>query len=384
MKDSSTRQSIAYFSAFFLLGAVISSLGPTIPGLASQVGVDTTNLGLLFSTRSFGYLFGSLLAGWMLDRMGGHAYLAIILILLGVFLFFVPTLPNLLLLGAVLFMIGVGLGSMDVSSNTLLAAVHDRESGPYLNAMYLAAGVGSFLTPLYLGYVSLSLAYITLSLIALPLILWILTTPSPRNSGQDDEQEASSLNINIILLFALLAFLFVGMEVSYGGWIFTYFLESGIGTESSAYTLTSIFWMAITVGRLVGIPISVHVKPVRTIFIYLIGGLLSTAIILILPTHSWSVWVGTAGIGLCLATLFPTTFNYIQRTNELNSRASGIVWSVGSTGGIIIPLLIDWGFDGFGPHSMMVIVLTAWTLTLIIFSFLRGANHDQIKRENIG
>ncbi len=384
MNDTSTRQSIAYFSAFFLLGAVISSLGPTVPGLASQVGMDTTDLGMLFSTRSFGYLFGSLLAGWMLDRMRGHTYLTIIFLSLGVFLYLVPSIPYLLLLGAVMFMIGVGLGSMDVSSNSLLALVHDRQSGPYLNAMYLAAGVGSFLTPLYAGYVSLKSTYITLAVLVVPLILWLLMTPSPQNSGPEEEEKPSPINMNVIILFSVLAFLFVGLEVSYGGWIFTYFLERGIGPESAAYTITSLFWIAITLGRLIGIPISVHVKPVRIILAYVVGGVLSTAIILILPAQSWPVWVGTAGIGLCLATLFPTTFNYIQRTNEINTRLSGTVWSVGSAGGIIIPLLIGWSFDGFGPRSMMFIVLITWILTLVVFLGVHRGNRNQIKPMKMG
>lgn len=378
MIEPSTRQSIAYFSAFFLLGAVISSLGPTIPGLASQVGAETTDLGMLFSTRSFGYLFGSLLAGWLLDRMRGHTFLAIILLLLGLFLYLIPSVPYLFLLAAALFMIGAGLGSMDVSSNTLLAKVHDRKSGPYLNAMYLAAGVGSFLTPLYLGYISLDTAYFTLALLVVPILLWVLTTPSPRDSTKGSQQPSSNINTTVVILFAVLAFLFVGVEVSYGGWIFTYYLERGIGPEPSAYTITSLFWMAITLGRLIGIPISAHFKSARMITIYLTGGLLSTALILFLPTYKWSAWAGTAGIGLCLATLFPATYNYIQRTNDISSRLSGIVWSVGSAGGIIIPLLIDWGFDGFGARSMMVIVLTAWFLALGIFYFLRRANRNPI------
>lgn len=384
MTDTRLRQSIAYFSVFFLLGAVISSLGPTIPGLAIQVGVETTDLGMLFSTRSFGYLFGSLLAGWMLDRTRGHTFLTLILLLLGLFLYLIPSLPYLFLLGAALFVIGAGLGSMDVSSNTLLAVAHDTESGPYLNAMYLAAGVGSFLTPLYLGYVSLELAYFTLAILVIPIILWLLTTSSPRDAAQESQQISPSINTTVVILFALLAFLFVGLEVSYGGWIFTYYLERGIGPESSAYTITSLFWMAITLGRLIGIPLSAHIKPGRMIITYLIGGVLSTALVLFLPKHNWSIWAGTAGIGLCLATLFPTTFNYIQRTNDISSRLSGIVWSVGSAGGIILPLLIDWGFDGYGARSMMFIVLTAWVLTLGIFFSLRRVNRDPIEIMNLG
>lgn len=371
-----TRQTIAYFSTFFLLGAVIASLGPTLPDLAENLGREVSELSLLFSTRSMGYLFGALLTGVMLERLSGHTYLAGGLLLTAALLATVPYLQTRVLLLGALFLIGLSLGSFDVSSNTLLAHVHGENSGPYLNAMYLSAGVGSTLIPLYLGAVSWKIGYISLGLLLLPLLGWMLLTPAPELSREEGTADPLFEHFLILLLFSLLSFLYVGLEVSYGGWVFTYFQALSLGPDQAAYTLTAVFWIAITVGRLLAIFTALHIKPVLSIFLYLCGGLSSTLLILLFQHQSWAIWAGTGGIGLSLAALFPTTFNYIQRTNRFSSRLNGIVWSIGSLGGILLPYLIGRGLRRAGPTSMMVIILISWTIALLLYAALIGKNRQ--------
>ena len=69
------RQTAAYFAAFFVLGATMASLGPTLPYIASNTGTTLASLGLLFTLRSGGYLLGSLVSGRLYDRFPGHRLL---------------------------------------------------------------------------------------------------------------------------------------------------------------------------------------------------------------------------------------------------------------------------------------------------------------------
>jgi len=50
--STSARQTAAYFAAFFVLGATIASLGPTLPYLAENTNATLASLGLLFTLRS--------------------------------------------------------------------------------------------------------------------------------------------------------------------------------------------------------------------------------------------------------------------------------------------------------------------------------------------
>jgi len=69
-------QTIGYFGLFLTLGAVIASLGPTLPTLAANVGVGMAGIGILFTARSLGYLTGSVFGGVFYDRVQGHNPLA--------------------------------------------------------------------------------------------------------------------------------------------------------------------------------------------------------------------------------------------------------------------------------------------------------------------
>ncbi len=373
---TSTRQTLGYISAFFILGAIIASLGPTLPELAGQVGKNVSALSVLFSTRSLGYLCGSLFTGVLLDRIPGHHLLAVALTTGLLLLSIIPEVSLLTLLGLVLFLVGCTLGALDVGSNTLLAQTHGEKSGPYLNAMYLSAGVGSFLIPLYFGYVVPDTGYQSLALFIAPLACWMILTPSPPKPSQDEVEDPLPDQHEILILFALLALLFVGLEVGYSGWIFTYYQQRALGPDHTAYMITSLFWIAITLGRTLAIPTAVYIQPTRSIFSYLIGGLVSTGLMILFPEQNWSVWVGTAGVGLSLAAIFPTTYNYIQKTTQLSGKQNGMVWSVGSMGGIILPLLIGWGIGTLRATSMMVFVLLSWSLALILFLTLLHRKQD--------
>ena len=65
-------------------------------------------------------------------------------------------------------------------------------------------------------------------------------------------------------MIALLLFLFVAAEASYGGWVYTYALKLGIGSATTAAYLTSAFWGALTLGRLVSIPLAARFRPARS------------------------------------------------------------------------------------------------------------------------
>ncbi|NOZ71120.1 MAG: hypothetical protein GXP38_04280, partial [Chloroflexi bacterium] len=75
------RQILGYFAVFLMLGAVISSLGPTLPDLAANTSVGLAQIGILFTARSFGYLVGSFLGGSFYDKWIGHYLMGLLLLL---------------------------------------------------------------------------------------------------------------------------------------------------------------------------------------------------------------------------------------------------------------------------------------------------------------
>src|SRR4051794_30964114 len=70
---------------------------------------------------------------------------------------------------------------------------------------------------------------------------------------------------------ALLLLVVVGAEVSAGGYISSYSVLRGIETETTGAYLTSIYWGALTAGRLASVPLSMRLHPRSILFINYIG-----------------------------------------------------------------------------------------------------------------
>ncbi len=52
----------------------------------------------------------------------------------------------------------------------------------------------------------------------------------------------------------LFLFFYVGAEITFGGWVYTYAVTLKLASAAGAAYLTSAFWLAFTVGRLISIP----------------------------------------------------------------------------------------------------------------------------------
>lgn len=192
---SGRAQTAGYFAAFIALGLVAASLGPTLPYLAAQTDADLKNISYLFTTRSAGYLLGSLLGGRIYDRVRGNPVFATSLLAMALLMGGAPAVSPLALLVAVLLLIGVAEGFIDVGANTLIVWLHRERVGPLMNGLHFCFGLGAFLSPLLVALaVSTSgwygWAYWSVALSLMPLGLWFtrLWSPVAPTLAADDPQ----------------------------------------------------------------------------------------------------------------------------------------------------------------------------------------------------
>ncbi|MEZ4592582.1 MAG: MFS transporter [Chloroflexota bacterium] len=284
---------IAYFFAFIALGMASAALGPTLPGLAEQTRTQLSGISFLFATRSLGYLAGSILAGRVLDRLPGHPLLIGLLMMMGLSLAFVPLIGQLWLLTFVMLVAGITEAGVDVGTNTLMVWRFGEKVGPYMNSLHFFFGLGAFLSPIIIAQTMLAtdggirLGYWVLALMVLPAVLLFLRFPSLPIRHRDTAVDNPQANTLLILLVAGFLFLYVGAEVSYGGWVYTYATTLGLSSTTAAAYLTSFFWGALTLGRLLSIPIAAKLRP-RTLLGGALGGaLLSMGVLLLGKAAPW-------------------------------------------------------------------------------------------------
>ena len=246
----------AYALSFWLLGVVIASLGPTLLFLGERTGADLGLIGYIFPARSFAYLLGSAFSGPLYDRLAGNRLLASCLLVTTIGTAAIPFCNEVWQLALCIATQGAAMGFLDTGGNVMLVWLHGGDRvAPYMQLIHFAFGLGAFVSPMIVelsvhltGTVQWS--FVIMAALFVPVGLMVLFTPSPK--ATDHGSSASSRRRTrrewaLILLGALMLALYVGAEVSMGGYIFSYFVKYLGHTESEGDFLTAAFWGSIAV-----------------------------------------------------------------------------------------------------------------------------------------
>jgi len=238
-------------------------------------------------------------------------------------------------------------------------------------------GLGAFLCPIFVAQSLLytndiNWAYWIMAFLMLPVIVWQIRLPSPPAPQPAGDEKVEKLNPLLILFVALFYFLCVGAELIFGNWIYTYAVATSMGTVIGAAYLNSAFWGALTVGRLLSIPLATRFRPRSVLFADVIGALFSVSIILIWPHSSTALWIGAMGMGFSLASQFPTTLSLAQTQMSITGKVTGLFFVGSTTSSILLPWLIGQFFTTTGPlftmyttfviTALAVVVLTIWSI----------------------
>lgn len=347
-----------YYAAFLMLGLVAAVLGPTLPGLASQTHTTISQISILFTARSFGYLFGAFLGGRLYDRFPGHPILAGVLAMMAFMIAAVPFLSSLWLLTMLILCVGLVEGVIEIGGNTLLVWLHQHNTGPFMNGLHFFFGVGAFLSPLIVGQVlvhtgEIQWVFWILAVMILPSAGWLCRLPSVEIQTGAAHKHGTSQNTGLVVAIVFLFVLYVAAEISFGGWIYTYTISLYPGTETTAAYLTSAFWGALTFGRLLAIPFAAYFAPRILLLVNFLGCLVSVGLLLIGSPSLTVIWIGTLGTGLSMAPVFPTLLAFAGRHIQMTARINSWFCIGAGTGAMTLPLFIGQVFEIFGPQAVM-------------------------------
>jgi len=364
-----------YYAAFIALGLVSGSLGPTVPGLAQNTGSPVAHISLLFAARSSGYLAGSLLGGRLYDRIAGHPVMGGSLLVMAAMMGAAPLLTQLGLLACAIFALGMAEGALDVGGNTLLVWVHQERVGPFMNGLHFFFGVGAFLSPLIVAWAmpddgAIGRAYWTLAVLQLPAAAWLLRLPSPSGHAASGATSSERVNGRLVALIVLFFFLYTGAEVAFGGWIYSYAVGLRLSSHAVAAYLTSAFWGALTVGRLLAVPIALRFPPQAVLLADCVGCLASLAILLLGSQSLLATFSGTCGVGLSMASIFPAALSLAQGRMRITGRVTGWFFVGASGGGMTLPWLIGQFFETVGPRATIVILILDMAAAMAVLAVL--------------
>ncbi len=380
IKQRSSRrisQTICYYLALLALGLTTGAVGPALPHLAEQTHSPIKDISFLFISLALGYLLGSLAGGRLIDRIKGHPVIIMGLVVMAATIALVPFTPDLRLLIVLAFMIGLSQSFVDIGGNLMVVWVYGQDVGPFMNGLHLSFGIGTLIAPLIIAASlelggSITWGFIIIALLSLPATVGLIKLPNPPSPvdqrSQNEEQSLKNRVIPLIVFIMLFYFFYIGFEGGYGAWLYTYAFESGLATQVTAAYLTSVFWMAFTFGRLLGIPIARRFSPATIIFSGLIISLISLVVMSIFTTSTAILWCGTFGYGLGVSTLFPTLLTLSSQYMPLSGKTTSLFFASASAGGMFFPWLVG---QLIGTYSLQI-MMPAF-LCIVFMSFFIAA-----------
>ncbi|MCJ7726051.1 MAG: MFS transporter [Acidimicrobiia bacterium] len=380
--DRKRRLAFVYYATVLFEGLMLASIGPTLDALADQSGSTTEAISILFTANGLGYISGSLLAGRLYGRVRSNTILSGALLAMAAFTATIPILGSVWLLALAFGAIGVSIGLIDVGGNTLIVWLFRKDVPPYMNALHLSFGIGALLCPLIVDRFAVATddALTTFWLFAalmVPVALWLTRQADPDapvgEQGTDGRTVVRRYGF-FLGLMAILFFMHMGAELTFGGWVFSYAEELEIGGQTTARVLNSVFWGGLVVGRLLAIPLSLRFTPRGMLQLDLIGAGASLGLIALFPGWELSLWIGTAGLGMAIASVFASCINYAEERMPITSQVTAIFLIGGSIGSMTLPWMVGQLFDRQGPESMLWVVGGAIAVGFAVFVWIQALN----------
>jgi len=366
------------FYAFFIFGFVDNLKGPTLPALLRDLNFSYSQGGAILFSAYLGFMVATLLTGLLADAAGVKAVLLLAGACLTVGLTAFSLMSAFWLLALALFVVGLGLGAIEVGGNALIVDLHQFNRGRYLNLLAVFHGVGSFLVPLYAAQL-LSAAftwrqvYQSAIFLAIVLAIFFLVVNYPRTRPAGE-------GLNLRTLFAagltwrmgwyyLLIAVYVAAEIGIAAWIVEYLQEvKGFSIATSSLYL-SLFFAAIMVGRLVG---SFFVERIGYVTIMLAATVASIVTLTIGIFGPPALTILIPLTGLFFSIMFPTATAAVSALQVANMGAIlGVLFTFGGLGGALGPWLIGVAADMVGLELAFALSIGFCIVTLAALLALR-------------
>src|SRR5215471_1865263 len=213
---------------FLVTGIVMTFLGPMLPILAARWSITDTKSGALIFVEFFSSMFGMLLSGILVQRLGYRITLIIGLILMASGVAQLASGPYLVGVISVAIL-GFGYGVTTPAGNLRTAEIDPARSASALNVINAVWGIGAMSLPFLIALAQRAhrpalFLYGTAWALMLLLLGLALSRFVPDSRAKVSASSMPPTNIwsPLLGLICLLFFVYVGTETSFGGWVATY------------------------------------------------------------------------------------------------------------------------------------------------------------------
>ncbi|KAI0350879.1 MFS general substrate transporter [Trametes cingulata] len=387
------RSALVHFFALlwciFVMGWNDGTTGPMLPRIQENYHVTFAVVSLIFVSNTIGFVGGAFANVYLTDRFGfGKVLVAGSFIQVAAYGMIIPAGPFPLLCVAFVF-IGFGLSMQHAHCNSYVAAVkhHTRTKLGFLHGVY---GLGALVAPLVATQFAKSASHWSFHYLVSAglyitncISLWFVFRGRSQREILAEEGEPGMEEEGAVLtkykqilsnrdvhFFALFALIYVGTEVTVGGWIVTYILQKRHGTSSSGY-IASGFFGGMTVGRLLLMWFTKLVGERRVLYLYLLLAISLEITVWVVPSLIENA-IAVAFVGVSLGPLYPILMRHSTTVlpRWLLVGCMGYIASIGQAGSAVLPFLMGVLASKFGIASLQPFVVSMMSSLMVIWAII--------------
>ncbi len=369
-----------------LFGIVMISLGTINTFLIQKLDLDELTAASLATLLPFGILVGSLLFGPIVDRFGYKIVFISCSMFITVAIEAIAFAVNLTIIQFAFFLIGLGGGAINGSTNSLVADISPEYKGAKLSLLGVYYGIGALGMPIVLGAFSNYCQYENIIKIIgiitlLPTLYFVcLRFPEPKHKqGFPLKDGFGLLKEKTLILFGTILFFESGIEGITNNWTTTYLQKSlGIGSTEALYALSGMV-IALSLSRLILGNLLKRIQPY--LIAYICFGFIATgSFILMLGSSYLTSIVGLIFLGIGFAAGFPVILGYIGELYPgLSGTAFSVVFTIALIGNTMINYLVGIVTHHVGIRHYLTIIPVCVTIMIVLFSIVCNQIKGSIK-----
>ena len=404
---------ITVTTLFFAWGFITSNNDPLIASLKASFSLTYTEALLTQLVFFAAYGFMSLPAASLINRTGpvSSILIALAIMIAGCLLVqFVTRYQSYELILAALFVLGIGITTLQVAANPLAAALGPPESSHFrltfaqaFNSLGVVLGV-NFGSKIMLGedvlksghapitdpaekIVALSgvthaFLLIAMLLAGLMLFIWLsrhrIEKAAATIVSTEDGSVLAALRSRWAIFGAIAIGLYVGAEVSIGSIMINFLNQPNVlnlPLETAGFYLANIYWMGALVGRFIGSYLLTRISAPKLLAA---AAAVNTLLCLTVALNSGAVAAYAAlSVGLFNAIMVPTIFTIaLERAGVAQSSTSGLL-CVAIVGGAILPYAVGRFADSVSLELSFFLPMLAYAV-ITVFAVL--ANKAEVFR----
>ena len=422
-----TRLVCAYALAMGVCGIILVAIGQTLSELAGSIGLTAEDIGSVFILRGVGAVAGSLVSAHLYHDYPGNLVIAASLLSLAVSIFLLPFSRSIIGLHVLFLLLGLGTAITDTGCQILSRKLHGVKAGPFLGLNTVAFGISGALVPVVnLFFAEIYARFAALTLIILGVFFLVLLSPDPTpppspfsssssssspsssslpalanyspgrrshnsegtmitvqspcgtwhttSDGEDSIKQSTTTvvpeppHFRVEAFISCITFSLIGGKVTLTAYLEAYVQQTGIISVGQEHRLMLLFWICVTLGRVVGIQ-NQRFFTDTTLPLHLCAaaacGSLAGLLLFLCPKSPTIFWLCIPAYGFANGPCLGYAYDLNNRLTYPTEASMSIVMMGLNAGASLVPFLTSVVWREFvGPQALLTAILLSCFLPL--------------------